>query len=342
MSKFAFMNLFQFKNWFYERIDKYLNLYVGTYGQISPFYRSYRDGVKEQDFDFIGVFSRLESAIRRFLNHSYTDVLTMIDTEGEPVNWTYETLCDYLHEPKFLLQEEGDLKYFWGKKPVAVVEHIDRLFGELRYIWSDSVYAMIRSAEFSAGTGAYTIAEFNSIAPEKIKSEWDANEWVRSNGKAEKLICTSDSSWVSIFTGVWIDSIGAGVRMERCEINARYRFPGRAYLYGKPNKYQYYDKEPEYNNKVYTPSTMGQYPGLPDVPEWGNWYRLCTRDIEESTSSSDYKTAYYGSEEMPEVMPVLDPEDGNGYESNNSKGCQIDNLMCIYDIHPDQPTTFLP
>lgn len=335
MSNFKFMPIRDGRNW-EERI------YHG--------YKMVETSINDWYFDEIQPFQRrphhqaytgsIKRHIERFINHTlYPDIHAMLsDNNGYTVTWTYEDICEYLHEPMLLEGGYGDkLKYFLGKFDARYLEHIEKISKLLRYIdlygWSG-----IFKKVFKKGVEYYsdydqniTREEAENILNSKLTELWNSTDFSnvltgtpgnRSSGRVDY----NYDKTVDRFNGVLSETV------IQPAVNPTSR--GIFHTYCRFHEINW-DSESVIN-------TGGLYPGVPQIPDTNKFYHLFA--IEINDISPDIKFLQkIGSGEIPPPVHLPEyPETASGspvYKYTIYAG--FDRMAGVYDIKPDEPDTFL-
>lgn len=351
MSKkdFNLMTYGEFYRWWYDLKYKYDNNWDGEeYGEPFSFgkgdakkwYIDYK-GLTHDPFGGKGVLTRI---LYQYVNHSASpDVITMVkQNEGSLIRWDYESLCEFLNEPPYLLLPDGELKYFWERKASEFPAHLDRLFSELRYKVIDpplynytrtAYYSAIRSDEDNDFSGDYTTVEgMKNFLSEKLSETWDNSTWEENLYADPGYSKSSTTSWYRSKTVPY--SANGDISVCRSKIRLNQMMSGRYYFYVKIGTWANIEKS----------YSAGLFENLPDNPTLQEWYNVIRVDNEKSENKNDYHDLFWGDDKKPSMEFIY-----NGYEEDSQasyttygEGFYVDHYFHIYDIQPEKPTTFLP
>ena len=348
---FDFMTIWQFYDWFEKTSSLYRNRF--TFDEVYKFsmFGSGQYDTKKRYINYRGLVSSLDNTFSDFASEAAGEnILEILENgDGSIPRWDYESLCNFIGETPYLLLPYGEVKYFWGRKSAACPAHIDRLLSALRYrVLQDgrAIYGAWTSFR-GANVGPENWRDTISAAQEYINSEftksWKEDSWTDGSDSVITYQKTSSASfYYDDLPGP--NSIKAGVYVSRYRILIDQRFAGRYHLYGVPQKhYQDPTEQDKKNGNVVVHTTGGLYQNLPEVPEWGKWYKLYDHLFRESTSADDIQIAYWGYDKMPTPPPLIAySSDQENKKTSYREGFHIDQMVEIYDIQPEKPTTFLP
>lgn len=345
------MTMWQFYDWFEKTSSLYMNRF--TYDEVYKFsmFGSGQYDTKKRYINYRGLVSSLDNIFSDFASEAagenILEILENKDSSKIP-RWDYESLCNFIGETPYLLLPDGEVKYFWGRKASACPAHIDRLLSALRYKVLRDGYALGMGISFrGASVGQDHWDESLSAAQEYINSEftksWEEDSWTDGSDFNITYQKTSSASFYYKDKSA-PSSIKAGTFVSRYRMRINQRFAGRDYLYGVPQKH-YQDpteQDKKYGNVV-VHTTGGLYQNLPEVPEWGKWYKLYDHEFRESTSADDIQVAYWGYDKVPTSPPLIAYSSNQENEATSySEGFSMSQIAEIYDIRPEKPTTFLP
>ena len=344
---FDFMTMWQFNDWWGRTRYRYLNWF--DYEEEKKFSLFGGSGdEKKHSINYRGYVTFLDSIFFDFASEAAGEnIISILENgDGSIPRWDYESLCEFIDEPPYLLLPQGELKYFWGRKAAACPAHIDRLFSALRYKVLETgnggrnMTLAIRISDVSPKNWDQSLSAAQEYINEEFTNSWEANSWEDSYGGIIYQKHSSASFYYDNLPGP--NSIDASASVYRYKMQVNQRFSGRDYLYGVPQKL-FQDESDEKYGRVIVHTTGGLYQNLPKVPEWGKWYKLYDHEFRESTSADDIQVAYWGYDKMPTPTPIIAySSDQENKETSYSEGFKMDQIAEIYDIHPDQPTTFLP
>lgn len=344
---FDFMTIWQFSDWFGRTRYRYLNWFGYEEENKFSFFGT-QANEKKHSINYRGYATFLDQIFYEFASEAAGENIISILENGDGAipRWDYESLCEFIGEPPYFLLPESEVKYFWGRKAAACPAHIDRLFSALRYKVlrrGDSggyMKVSTRGASVSPENWKQSLSAAQEYINEKFTNSWEANEWVEGYSGIMYQKDSSASFYYKDLPGP--SSINAGVIVTRYQMHLNQCFAGRDHLYGVPQKILQDESDEKYG-QVIVHTTGGLYQNLPEVPEWGKWYKLYDHLFRESTSADDIQIAYWGYDKMPTPPPLIAySSDQENKKTSYREGFHIDQMVEIYDIQPEKPTTFLP
>jgi hypothetical protein len=295
--------------------------------------RPYRDGY----------FFYLERFIERFINHTlYPDIHAMLsDNNGYPVYWTYEDICEYLHEPMLLESGHLDkLKYFLGKFDARYLEHMEKISGLLRYIKAAYPGGLVELYEKAVSYSSdidpgVTREEAENILNSKLLELWNSTEFSEIPhtgpyaGSSGAILYRNPSGKIREFYGRMAE------RVVITKINPTSK--GILHIYGG----HFVNGNADYDDELVL-NTGGLYPGVPNVPEIDKFYRMLSIEINDPTPEYTSTQPIPNVGVPPRVRLFGYPEDGYGSAKREySVGAEPAIMHGFYDIKPDEPDTFL-
>ena len=355
MSKkdFNLMTYGEFYRWWDNISSKYLNEWEVEYrepfsigkGDVKKWSIPYKTWLNQM------LWTDLERILNSFINHSvYPDIITMLkQNDGNTIFWNYESICDFLNEPKYLLLPEGELKYFWERKASEFPTHLNRILSEIRYMkvnYASTEERIVKSKEFGNSNyyedGSFsTTEEAKSVLQEYLRKEWNDAEWTSCNYLLSPydFICFDKrvlSSYDNPPSNV-IRYARANMIVIRLRIKIANHFRGKYHLYLVPDKFAWASDDTDY----FEHRTGEMFQNLPDVPNWGQWYHVINQNVDASSGKEDVKTFFYGYDKTPPT-DITFAKNKIGGSVEYTTGFGVSNNIEIYDIQPDKPTTFLP
>ena len=338
MSNFKFMPIRDGRNW-EER------LYHG--------YKIVETSIDDWYFDEIHPFqlrpprqsytASIKSYVSRFTNHTlYPDIHAMLsDNNGYTVEWTYEDICEYLHEPMLLEGGYGDkLKYFLGKFDARYLEHMEKISKLLRYmeVLYPSTVSILYEKRVSYSSDidpGVTRGEAENILNNKLLELWNSTEFSHITyggayaGSEGRIRYYHSGGHIREFSGYMAER----VRITRINPTSK----GIFHIYGG----HFMNGNADYDDDLVL-NTGGLYPGVPNVPEFDKFYRMLSIEIDDPTPKFTYTQPIPSIGVPPRATLLGYPEEGYG---SITRDCSIGATPVImwgfYDIKPDEPDTFL-
>lgn len=337
MNKFSFMTPMEGRNWFINTTKLHRLWGAWDPETIHQFECNYGDSIYYNDYLYV-----MKSICKNYVDDTTSkDIYTLLE-EGDGILplWDYERLCAHINEEPFLLQEAGKLKYFFGKYPARILEHVDTVLNALRYRYDHGMaYYVARYREgkiHGIWNREWDYDTANAYWKKKILELWNTNEW-------EYVVDPYKMPyyWVGAEASYYYgadknpETIGGYIQVYNYSWRFTPRFVSRVHIFGKTDKF----------NESYPPHTSefkndGFYPGLPENLEGDKWYKIITADFRASKHEKDYQyTEYRGVEKMPTIpdLPryVKDINTFHTYE----RSCRWSKMQYVLDIRPDEPPT---
>lgn len=337
MNKFSFMTPMEGKNWFTHITKLYGDFGTWDPEIIHPFERNYGGGINYDSY-----LHTMKLVCEKYVDDTTgKDIYTLLEEgDGTLPLWDYERLCSHIGEEPFLLQEAGKLKYFFGKYPARILEHVDTVLNALRYRYhsgrSNSV-ARYRTGNLPNISREWDYDTANAYWKNKILESWNADTWEYVDYPTDRPYYWVQNK-ASYYYGVDEDPETIGGYMQAYSYSWGFvpRFVSRVYIFGKVDKIN----ESEPPTRVSELKNDGFYPGLPEDLEEDKWYEIITADFRASEHERDFQyTEYRGLEKMP-TIPDLPryAEDINTFHTYE-RGCEWSKTRYVLDIRPDRPPT---
>lgn len=338
MSNFKFMPIRDGHNWEERLYHGYKILETSIddwyFEEIKPFHlRPYRKNYQ----------INIKRYIERFINHTlYPDIHAMLsDNNGYTVEWTYEDICEYLHEPMLIESNDVDkLKYFLGKFDARYLEHIEKISKLLRYmdiLYPSTVSVLYEkyvsySSDIDPGV---TRGEAENILNNKLLELWNSTEFSNVTyglvyaGSTGVIRYYHKGERIREFRGNMVE------RVRRTRINPTSK--GIFHIYGG----HFMNGNADYDDDLVL-NTGGLYPGVPNVPEFDKFYHMLSIEINDTTPEYTYTQPIPNVGVPPRARLLRYPEGGYGMIGMDcSIGATPDIMWGFYDIKPDEPDTFL-
>lgn len=322
------MHMCEALNLFAEELE---HLYSINYPGVAFPYRMPYFTLRGSDA-YLGALGNFAYAVRSyigyFVNHArYDSFAEMAEKEGTYLYWTYDDLCDYLGEPKYLNYNKylssGDreIMALLNLFPCKLIAHLDKLIQTLRYrpfdnsFWqrdlevrSKYAYALVTESYMENGeviSNYSTRAGAENALHARLKEEWGKTDWklegVYGNG-------SENTARLTVWKNKGNTDIPIAVDGHVELIHSRYRFAlkraAKFIIIGKPeNGYANISKP---DTSKYDPD--GFYPMAESLEE-GKCAVLGTAEIPPSENQEDYKwTQWYGGVDKMPTLPPLPSE----------------------------------
>ena len=282
----------------------------------------------------------IKSYVSRFINHTlYPDIHAMLSDNGHIVEWTYEDICEYLHEPMLVDNIAPDTpKYFLGKFSARYLEHVEKISNLLRYIdlhgWGGGSF----TKAFEKGVEYYsdydqniTREEAENILNSKLTELWNSTDFSEAlTGTPGNLsygrVDYNYDKTVNQFSG------GLAETVIQAAVNPTSR--GILHMYCRFREINW-DGESAIN-------TGGLYPGVPQIPDTNKFYHLFAIEINDISPDIKFLQKIGSGEIPPPVHLSVYPGPLSGSPvCNYTIYALFDRMVGAYDIKPDEPDTFL-